>query len=701
MKYVVLSHFDERMGPKVYYTLPKNASHEETDQIPLLMDLYDHGFFIHIFGDLRSANYIFDIPSNLARGRNEMLLISILLPQTDLDTEFLKNLLDQFVQELKNIPDVHKAFHDSEEKHAELIEHLKEFYDSIPEETRLHKRRTTKVFVFGPAGAGKQTIIEELKNIIAQRKIQGNQYDLSDLLIDDLSIMKYDISGKESFGDFWVDKLKDQDGLVFILDSKDKSLYKQAKINLHKIANISVVEHLPLLIIFNKSDLDDEDLREINKYLEINTLPQENIKYFVTADITSDEIGRAFSWLSKQISKRVPISPWARIGALLALWNEPVGLEMLSVYPNDLFEELEETAIRILNVSKSVFGEERLKKSFFTLPFAKLNMSASIFTDYVEDSESPEQKYPLLLAIFYEDKIPIEIITKFNEFIRLKLAKIRTFYSDGPNVENALKSIYTHISKKMTNMKSTVKALLSAEHRYQTLFEGARDAIVLFDYKTGIIIDANKQVEKILDRPLEDIIGIHPTEIQTQEEYDKFRMLFLMQISTEDALPAVLNMNFLDGRSIPVELIANKVQVGGQHLVQCNFRDITERIKSEKILKKSEALNRALVNAIPDMILRISKEGKIIYFKPSNSLRSKLKQTKFENKNIYEVLSKKMAQITADYIERTLETRATQVFTFVFSINNKQQKFEANMVPYATNEVLLIVRDTGEHNKGK
>ncbi len=91
------------------------------------MDLYEEGFFVHIFGDIKSANLIFEIPSAVARGTKETLQISIVSDiSSQIHLGLAKELLETFEKEMKHINNAYKAFYISKESDEESLKIFKE-----------------------------------------------------------------------------------------------------------------------------------------------------------------------------------------------------------------------------------------------------------------------------------------------------------------------------------------------------------------------------------------------------------------------------------------------------------------------------------------------------------------------------------------------------------------------------------------------
>jgi PAS domain S-box-containing protein len=123
---------------------------------------------------------------------------------------------------------------------------------------------------------------------------------------------------------------------------------------------------------------------------------------------------------------------------------------------------------------------------------------------------------------------------------------------------------------------------------YRKLFETAHDGIVVLDFDNGRITDTNLILSKILGFSQDEMLGKELWEVG----------LFGNQASSQDFFSRIqsnghnsnqnLQATTKDGRNIDIELACSTYSVGGDNLVQCNARDITERVRAERALRISE-----------------------------------------------------------------------------------------------------------------
>ena len=115
-------------------------------------------------------------------------------------------------------------------------------------------------------------------------------------------------------------------------------------------------------------------------------------------------------------------------------------------------------------------------------------------------------------------------------------------------------------------------------------------------------------------------------------------------------------------------------------------------------LEQSIEKNKAMLNANPDVIFRISKEGNYIdlHANPGTLI---LPKESFQNTNIKDTLSKIQAEECLHLIQKALKTRKAQVFEYDLIYQGKQYFFEGRIVNNGENEVLHIVRNVTNQKK--
>jgi len=112
---LILVYFDKIIGPKAIASKPedliKNLKKETLNQIVSLLDTGDDGFFTHDFSsELRTANWIFRIPSGWARGSIELIMISVII-QKEIEIKEYQLEMKKFIDQITKIDDLYKAFY--------------------------------------------------------------------------------------------------------------------------------------------------------------------------------------------------------------------------------------------------------------------------------------------------------------------------------------------------------------------------------------------------------------------------------------------------------------------------------------------------------------------------------------------------------------------------------------------------------------
>ncbi len=152
-----------------------------------------------------------------------------------------------------------------------------------------------------------------------------------------------------------------------------------------------------------------------------------------------------------------------------------------------------------------------------------------------------------------------------------------------------------------------IETLEESEIRYRRLFETAKDGILILDFKTGGILDANPFIVKIIDLSLDNILGKKLWEIGLFSNKEESELAF-----TELKLNGYIRFENMpiqrrNGKITEVEFISNVYIENKAKVIQCNVRDITERIKTEAALRISQQNLKEQNSVYADLNKKYSK----------------------------------------------------------------------------------------------
>jgi PAS domain S-box-containing protein len=124
--------------------------------------------------------------------------------------------------------------------------------------------------------------------------------------------------------------------------------------------------------------------------------------------------------------------------------------------------------------------------------------------------------------------------------------------------------------------------------------------------------------------------------------------------------------------------------------------DITERKQAEEALQQTEARTRAILSALPDMILELSRDGRVLNMVPPKEMETALPAELFIGKQVDEVFHETTASQTKFAIQRASESGQLNVFEFESEMNGKLRTLEARLTASAPDTVLMMIRDISQ-----
>lgn len=121
--------------------------------------------------------------------------------------------------------------------------------------------------------------------------------------------------------------------------------------------------------------------------------------------------------------------------------------------------------------------------------------------------------------------------------------------------------------------------------------------------------------------------------------------------------------------------------------------EIAEHERSEHELRESEARSRAMLQAIPDIVFRLSRDGEYLDYKAETGTDLFAPPEIFLGKRLVDILPPSVAQQTLPVIAEALRTGKTQVLEYALPLRGEPREFEARIAISGPEEVVAIVRD--------
>jgi PAS domain S-box-containing protein len=124
--------------------------------------------------------------------------------------------------------------------------------------------------------------------------------------------------------------------------------------------------------------------------------------------------------------------------------------------------------------------------------------------------------------------------------------------------------------------------------------------------------------------------------------------------------------------------------------------DVTDMKEIESRLDKSEETRKAVLYAIPDMVVILSSDGVITDFYPNDMYRAEYGAIDFTGKNLKEILNEKNYANVMELVLKTIQESKLHSYTFEHRSPEKTNHFELRISPFSENEVIILTRDISD-----
>lgn len=258
---------------------------------------------------------------------------------------------------------------------------------------------------------------------------------------------------------------------------------------------------------------------------------------------------------------------------------------------------------------------------------------------------------------------------------------------------------------------------------YREIFDRANDSITIFDRDLKLV-ERNPAHHIASGIPDRQAVGMHLVEVIGLENVDRigaaveqdgaFRGEIMIDLPPREPFPLDLSVFTIEGEA-------------GETLYYVGIgRDITARKRAEEALQRahdelelrveqrtaelarvnrdlaeSESQNRALLEAIPDLMFRLRRDGIYLDYKAPKGSPLQVPRERIVGGHVRDFLPAGLAERTMEAIERALSTGKMQRLEYELPHEGRQHHFEARLVVSGDDAVLAIVRDITEQRRAE
>jgi PAS domain S-box-containing protein len=118
-------------------------------------------------------------------------------------------------------------------------------------------------------------------------------------------------------------------------------------------------------------------------------------------------------------------------------------------------------------------------------------------------------------------------------------------------------------------------------------------------------------------------------------------------------------------------------------------------------LDQSEKRNKAIINALPDLVLIIDKENRFSDFSKPKEMQTYIPPELFIGKKVNEVLPADLAEKTIINKLKAITTGDVATYSYQLKVGNEDRDYEARYVTHGKEDVLVLIRDITEMKRAE
>ena len=163
--------------------------------------------------------------------------------------------------------------------------------------------RELRILMLGLDNAGKTTMLYKLKLRQSVKTIPTVGFNVETISYKNIKFNVWDVGGQDKIRPLWRHYYTGTQGLIYVVDSRDRTRMAEAREELHRILSDREMRHCVLLVFANKQDLAGAmSPQELTDQLGLYALQSRPWFVHPSCATTGQGLSEGLQWLSQNIS---------------------------------------------------------------------------------------------------------------------------------------------------------------------------------------------------------------------------------------------------------------------------------------------------------------------------------------------------------------------------------------------------------------